>query len=354
MARLVFQQPETDFDVVTRIQADLACIQNFKTGSFNRLIADVPFTNLAHGFADKYFHRSADGVLIDHVTRVYRALLIMAPIIQREPLSVRFDWQAGHLLSHFRVYTKEAIGRFHFSVRLVHRVYDPDRLVRNLHDLGVHDQLLIDELLQLYDRFNMSSQLLQHRLATLLFDPLLLHGRKEGFELRHGRVLYRLEKYRFPGSVDLRNEAVQVLQYSIRSEQRVGGGRRLVILLNDEYLTSIKARYKGVLNSAIKPASKVRMLYRVSYDFLMVALWAKNAGPQILELSLWLAKKLSSLAGTFVPAHEVAKRLYGCWVKKRNGRLLLKAPNFFLAPERIDQDAYMQFFSPFRGGDYGR
>jgi hypothetical protein len=351
MAIIKHRQTLTDFDLVARSQAEIACIQHFRDGRLSRYLEALSFNNMAYGIAEKYFYNSRDKAIYDHAARVIRALLIIAPVVQRQPLTVRFDWQPGHVLSHFRFYTKGNIRRFHFGVRCVERSYAPTLLIANLESMGIHDSMFVDELVELYDRYDARiNRTLQHKLADLVFDPVLMHGLQTGFELRQGNVFYRLGKQPFEGSSDLRYTWGTVMQYSIRTRENKQGGRYMEIRLTDKYLEDVRVRFKDALAGDNSPPAKVRFLYRIVFDVVQVARWAGSADHQISELSQWLTKQVSSLAGTMPAAYGVPKRLFSLWTEQRDNRLLFKVPNFFLYPDKVERDVYMNFFNPFRGG----
>ncbi len=351
MAIIKHRQILTDYDLVARSQAEIGCIQHFRDGRLSRYLEALSFNNMAYGIAQRYFHNSSNMAIYDHAARVIRALLIIAPVVQRQHLSVRFDWQPGHVLSHFRFYTKGNISRFHFGVRCIDRSYAPELLIANLASMGIHDSLFVDELVELYDRYDAKAdRTLQHKLADLIFDPILMHGLQTGFELRHGNILYRLEKKPFESSSDLRYAWGTVMQYSIRSCENKLGGKYMEIRLSDEYLETVRVRFKDALAGNNSPAAKVRFLYRIIFDVVHVARWAGSADQQISELSQWLSRQICSLAGTMPSAYDVPKRLYTLWVEKLDNRLLFKVPNFFLYPDKVERDVYMNYFNPFRGG----
>ncbi len=351
MATIRRRQPLTDYDLVTRSQAEIGCIQHFKSGRLSRYLEALSFNNMGYGLAEKNFNKSQDLAIYNHAARLYRALLIIAPILQRQPLSVRFDWQPGHVLSHFRIFTKGNIKRFNFGVRCIERSYQPELLIANLDRMGIHDQDYIEELVELYDRYNLGSgRTLQHKLADLIFDPVMLYDIRNGFELRNGNIMYRLEKQPFDGSVDIRKNWVTLQQYSIRSFDNSKGGRHLEILLSDEYLEAVRTRFKDALSSHMSAHNKVRYLFRIVFDVVHVARWARSADSQMIELRRVLTRGVSSLAGTTPAVLRIPNRLYTLWLEQLDTRLLIKVPNFFLYPDRVEKEVYMNFFNPFRGG----
>lgn len=336
----------TAFSLVRRAQAVIASYLHFGGGDLFKYLDRNPFQIMATRLADHYFHRSKELVIYTQVVEMYHTLLILAPILQRLPLSCRFDWHRGHVLGHFRQNASGRIGRFHIASREVLRAYQPDLLAANLEAIGIHDAGMVEVVLNLYRR-HAGGKALKDLLAHQLFDPILMSSQKEGYELRYGNRLLRLEKTAFDGSVDLRKQDFTVLDFCIRSVDH-RGGRHLEITISEECLSGFRQRIKSVIESPAPPEYKLTIIENRLRDFVERTRPARSALPQIQELKIWLANKLRGLAGTSRAATLLPNLLLNQWLQRVDSDLYLKNPTFFLDPSIIDEKTYLTFFSPYR------
>jgi hypothetical protein len=334
------------YHLVRRAQASTAGYLHFNNGDLSKYCERNAFLIMAQRLAAHFFAKSRDLVIFNQVLELYLALLIMAPILQRLPLNPGFDCHHGHLIGFFRRNASGKIMRFHFASRIVERKYQPAEFSRNLDCLGIHDDDMMEFLLDLYRR-HAGGRALKDMLAHQLFDPVLMVTERQGFELRHGNRFYRLEKAPFPGSIDLRQEAANVQDFKIRTVEHAGG-RHLEIFISDPCLAEFRERVKGVVNAAANPAYKLQMIEDCIRDLIERIRPARSSQPQILELKQWLATKLRRLAGTNREAKELPNLLVNLWLQRSDYRLHLTEPNFFLDPGKIDEKAYIKFFSPYR------
>lgn len=336
----------TAFSLVRRAQASIAAFLHFGNGDLSKYLERDAFQIMAVRFANHFFHRSTDLAIHAQVVALYQVLLVMAPILQRLPLSCRFDWHRGHVLGHFRRNASGRIGRFHIAGREVVRAYQPDLLAANLEAIGIHDAGMV-EVLQEHYRRHAGGTVLKDLLAHQLFDPILMATQKQGFELRFGNRLLRLENNFFEGSVDLRKQGFTVLVFCIRSlEHR--RGRHLEITISEECLSEFRQRIKAVIASSASPEYKLTIIENRLRDFVEQTRHARSALPQIQELKIWLANKLRGLAGTSKAATLLPNLLVNLWLQRVDSSLYLKSPTFFLDPSTIDEKTYQSFFSPFR------
>lgn len=336
----------TAFSLVRRGQASIASFLHFGTGDLEKYLERNAFQIMATRLADRYFHRSKELVIYTQVVELYHLLLIMAPILQRLPLSCRFDWHRGHVLGHFRRNASGRIGRFHIANREVVRAYQPDLLAANLETIGIHDAGMVEVLLNLY-RHHAGGKALKDLLAHQLFDPILMSSQKEGYELRHGNRLLRLEKTAFDGSVDLRKQDFTILDFCIRSVDH-RGGRHLDIFISEGCLSEFRQRIRAVIAFPATPEYKLTIIENRLRDFVERTRPARSALPQIQELKIWLANKLRGLAGTSRAATLLPNLLVNLWLQRVDSDLYFKSPTFFLDPSIIDEKTYLTFFSPYR------
>lgn len=334
------------YPLVRRAQAAIAGYRHFGDGDLCRYLERDSFRVMATRLTDHFFHRSVGLALYEQVCAIYLCLLVMASILQRLPLSAKFDWHRGHMVSFFRMNAGGRIKRYHVATRTVERSYRPDELRANLGLLGIHDAGMVAVLLDLYRR-HAGGLTLKDQLAHQLFDPILMMTSKEGFELRHGNRFHRIEKSPFAGSVDLRREPATVLDYRIMSHEH-SGGRHLEIMIADHVLGAFRQNVKGILGSSAPPARKVMLVDGRVRDFVESARWARSAKGQVDELRRWLGDKLRPLSGTMPEVRHVANLLPTLWCQRAEHRLFFKAPNFFLDPKIVDEKTYRTFFSPYR------
>ena len=339
------QANRTAFHLVGRAQSSIASFLHFGTGDLAKYLDRDSFLVMANRLADHYFHRSSELAIHTQVVELYQMLLIMAPILQRLPLSVKYDWHRGHLMGFFRSHVNGRKKRYHFAMRIVGRNYRPDDISENLEQIGVHDASIVEVLLELYRR-HAGGTALKDLLAHQLFDPILMSSLKQGYELRHGNRLFRLEKESFTGSIDLRHELGNVFDFQIKSVEHKGG-RHLEIFISDSCLSKFRAKTKSILESTASPAYKTNMVEACIRDLVEQTRPARSALPQIQELSQWLMTKLRELAGTAPDVKILPQLLVNLWLQRSDTRLYLKSPNFFLNSGHSEK-TYKAFFSPYR------
>lgn len=336
----------TAFSLVRRAQAVIASHLHFGDGDLSKYLDRDSFQIMATRLADHYFHRSKELVIYTQVVELYHTLLILAPILQRLPLSCRFDWHRGHLLSHIRRNASGRIGRLHIASREVVRTYQPDLLAANLEVIGIHDAGMVVVLLNLYRR-HAGGMALKDLLAHQLFDPILVVSQKQGYELRHGNKLLRLEKTAYDGSVDLHKQDFTILDFCIRSVDH-RGGRCLDIFISEECLSEFRKRIKDVIAFPATPEYKLTIIQNRLRDFVERTRYARSALPQIQELKIWLANKLRGLAGNSRAATLLPNLLVNLWLQRVDSHLYFKSPTFFLDASAIEEKTYLTFFSPYR------
>ncbi len=336
----------TAYHLVRRGQAAIAAYLHFNSGDLAKFLERDAFLCIAQRFADHFFHRSAGLAIYDQVVELYVALLILAPILQRLPLSHKVDWHHGHFLGFFRINGSGRIGRFYFGCREIERRYQPDVLAVNLEALGIHDADMVAVLLDLYRR-HAGGSTLKDLLAHQLFDPIMMTSLKQGYELRYGNMFYRLEKAAFENSVDIRTQAVSVADFSIRSLAHLSG-RHLEIGITATYVAEFKEHIKRIVTSCSSPEFKIKAIEVRIRDFAEHTRSARSALEQIKDLKNWLATKINGLAGTNEEAKTLPNLLLNLWLQRADSALYIKSPNFFLNPTNCEEKTFRTFFSPYR------
>lgn len=334
------------FHLVRRAQSTIAIYQNFDGGDLAQYLERASFETMAARLTKHFFPNVTEQAVNKLVIDLYTSQLIMAPILQRLPLSAKFDWHRGHLLSFLRMNTCRRRGRFHVAVREVPRMYQPDVLAHVLSLVGIRDSLMVEVLLDLHRRHAGGITLKDH-LAYQIFDPLLLSTKKEGFELRHGNHLIRLEKEAFLGSRDLRQEALELLDFQIRSVQHKEGAF-LEIRVSQRCLNLFREQIKTLLNTPAEPVFKIRKIEDCIRNLVEQTRHARSAFEQLQELRQWLANKLQPLAGTHSEVKLLPQLLVNKWLQRSDFSLFVKSPNFFFDPTQHNEKTFTTFFSPYR------
>ncbi|HEY4744944.1 MAG TPA: hypothetical protein VIH45_09825 [Desulfuromonadaceae bacterium] len=340
------QSNQTAYRLVRRAQASIAGYRHYDDGDLARYLERDSFQTMAELLAQHYFHRSTDLALYGQVQALMTVLLVMAPILQRLPLSSKFDWHRGHIVGWFRRHANGRVARFHCGIRTIERVYDPALFAANLEAIGLHDAAMREVLCDLYRR-HAGGTTLKDQLAHQLFDPVTMLNMREGFELRHANRFYRLEKVPFADSTDLRLTPADVLDYQVHSVAH-HNGHHLEIMIAEHVLVEFRAAIKSITAMSASPQFKVSLIADRIRDLVERTRPARSALPQIRILKTWLAHKLRPLSGTTTDAKRLPDLLLNQWLQRVDHRLHLRAPNFFLSPDKVDRKTFTAFFSPYR------
>lgn len=337
------------YSQVRRAQAAIADFHHFGDGDLSRYLGRPAFEEMAGRLAQKFFHHSKELAMFNHVQELFMLFLVMAPIFQRSPYSTKLDWHTGHVLGWFRTYCAGPPHRVFAAIREVPRQFDPDKLTANLTALGVRDGEFIALLIDHYRR-SYGESTVRGRLANALFDPIMLFGDRQGFELRVANRLYRVEKGPFTGSVDLRKTDLKVGDYLVKvaSNDKGKSGSHLEIDMTDDVMKTFRTAVKNIVGGNANPSYKLHLIRREIIDFTERVRFARSAQPEMMELKHWLASKVRGLAGNIREFNGLPNELMYQWHQRLDSRLHLSHPNFFLDPKTVTEEVYMTFFSPYR------
>lgn len=335
----------TAYNQVQRGQKRTASYLNYRTGFLSNYTKSNAFKIMAQRLAEKYFYQSINSVMFQEVITVFVMYLIMAPLLQRIPGSMKIDWHSGHILSLFRINCSRLRNRLRYAIRDIPRIYAPDILTANLRSLGVHDALMMRKLHMLYDRHCGGSGL-QHDLANLILDPIMLLHEIKPNEMRVGNYLLRLERDKFPGSCDIRDVPAVIMGYQVQCFD-TKGARSCEITVSEKSIRKFKYHISNVLQSSTSPGKKEQILLSAITDFAEQHKRAKSALPQIAELARWFEKELSVLHKTRIDTRPLPKILVNSYLQKVDNRLYIKSGNLFLAPE-LNLNTYLNVFTPYR------
>lgn len=336
---------QNDYYLLRRAQAAIAAYLNFGNGDLSKYLDRPAFNCMAEKLAAHYFHISS-ALVQALVMQIYLVLLVLSPVLQRQPMSCKFDWHAGHILSFIRRNTSSKVGRVHAAVRADDRSYQPDRMAANLEALGIRDAEMVAVVLDLY-RHHAGGTTLKDKLAHQLFDPLIMLPERQGFELRYGNLFLRLERSPFDGSVDLRKESLDFLGYSIRSVKH-HGGKHLEIKIADANIAQFHEHIKRINAAAADPDYKIAAITSRIEDFVQHAKFARTGLHQIKEQKLWLTNQMQNLACVKPNAKVLPNLLINRWLDVVDSGLHFKQPSFFWDPNNVDEKTYIKFFSPYR------
>jgi len=329
------------------MQAWIARIQEFQDGELLGRFNSITVTNFAERLVQKYFPKTERLAMRKDILDLYRSLLVLAPVIQRERRAFRLDWHRGHLLTRIRQRANRRGKYFWIGCSEEPRVVDEERMMRNLSALGIRDTVFCDNVLKDMFRSNYGLDVARGRIANVLFDGVMFHGVGEGNCLRVGNRFYRIEREEFQGAVDIRQDYASIWDYRVRFEEVAGGGR-ITILLAEERVKSFRDRVKSILRSSAAPGFKILLLERAVRDFVEDARYAKSALIQMLDLSRWLKQKVRTLSGTERDARRLPGLLLELYRERSGDRFYVNRPNFFWDPNRVPLEVYMTFFSPYR------
>lgn len=336
---------QNDYWLVRRAQAAIAAYLNFGNGDLSKYLDRPAFNNMAEKLTVNYFHKSS--VLVQAlVIQIYLVMLVLAPVLQRQRMSCKFDWHTGCVLSFVRRSTGSKEGRTHAAVREVDRSYQPDKMADNLEAIGIRDNDMVAVVLDLYRR-HAGGTTLKDRLAHQLFDPLILLTERQGFELRYGNQFLRLERSPFEGSTDLRNEPLDFLGYSLRSVKH-RGGQHLEIRIADSCIAAFHAHVKRISAAAADSGYKVAAITNRIEDFVQHTKFARTGLQQIKEQKLWLANQSQNLSRENPDAKLLPELLINRWLQNIDAHLYVKQPSFFWDAHCIDESTYIKLFSPYR------
>lgn len=336
---------QNDYYLVRRAQAVIAAYLNFGNGDLSKYLDRASFNTIAEKLTTQYFYKSS-ALVQALVMQVYLALLVLAPVLQRQPMSCKFDWHAGHILSFIRRNTSSKVGRVHAAVRADDRSYQPDKLAASLEAVGVRDNDMVAVVLDLYRRHS-GGTALKDCLAHQLFDPLIMLPERQGFELRYGNQFLRLERSPFDGSIDLRKESLDFLGFSLRSVKH-HGGQHLEIKIADLCIAAFHEHIKRINAAAADPDYKIAAITSRIEDFVQHAKFARTGLHQIKQQKEWLANQMQNLARVNPNAKVLPNLLINRWLDVVDSGLYFKQPSFFWDAHAIDEKAYVKFFSPYR------
>ena len=92
---------QNDYYLLRRAQAVIAAYQHFGNGDLSKYLDRASFNTIAEKLTTQYFYKSS-ALVQTLVMQVYLALLVLAPVLQRQQMSCKLDWHIGHVLSFIR------------------------------------------------------------------------------------------------------------------------------------------------------------------------------------------------------------------------------------------------------------
>ena len=320
---------------------------NFYEGSF---LYDNLNTKSVQEYAEHlahfYFHKSKNLEIWKNVIELYKAFLIIAPVLQKIKYSYKLDWTRGHFLSQLRMNLSKKVNRKYVRVTKKERILDVAHLRNKLLRLGIKDINFMRNLIELYRTNYGNDEIQRGKLACGIFDPVIFYGESDGFEIRRANEFIKMEKAKFPGAIDIDKEEITVWDYRIKRRTEKGK-TTLDIKISQDYIRQKKEELKRIIKSKNTPQRKILLIYYKIQEIIETHKYTKDAFDDLLDLQYWLKNRVSGLAATDKRAIEVVKFVKD-WDKKLTTKMLFKKPNFFWNPNEVEEKTYRYFFSPYR------
>jgi hypothetical protein len=322
-------------------------MQIFRDGELLERFESPVTTAYAERLARRFFPKTESLGVWSEIVSLYKALLVLAPVMQRQRHIFKIDMHRGHVLTMIGRVANKRGRKFHISYRKESRVLDEGRLRRNLESLSVMDTIFIETVLIDLFRTNYAQECARGRLANVLFDWIMFFGKGDGSHIRIGNSFLRLEQEAHDGSVDIREEDALVWDYRIRylTVDDIG---HINILLSEDCMKSFRDQIKAILRANASPAYKIILIENAIRGFVDAARFARAALLQILEMKRWLQQKLRRLSGTEKNARILPEKLLKLFQERLARSYYSNKPNFFWDPNRVPEDIFMNFFSPYR------
>lgn len=336
----------------------------FYPGELFKVMSSRQCEIIAHRLVEQYFHRSRLLAIYQDMVLMYQALLTMAPILQRLKYSMGIDWTRANVLTWFRENTAANRAKCYFGCFEAPRVTDPLVFRANLDFLGVRDSKFIETVEPLFRCYYGRSSV-TGKLASCLFDPIMLCRMVEADTLRVGNRIYRLSRLGFPDCIDLRQQSATVMMYQIRRVEKLETGRTtgyLEITISAELLKAFRKRARRIIRSGMSPKLRVLVLKRQITGFVSSVRYARHGYEQVLELSRWLSRRLKPLYGAVDEVQKKRKTpdpdleqvfhfpqvLLNTFLMVQDNRRYHRRPNFFYDPKKHPEELFIKFFSPYR------
>lgn len=319
-----------------------------------QLLEKKEVDSFAQKLTEKFFPKSLQKNLeiANIVVDLYKAFLVLAPILQKIPYSYKLDWSRGHLLSFFRATMNKRVNRKYVSVYTKERTRDTDKLRLKLNQLGITEYKFADFLCELFVK-NYDLPFLRGKLANCIFDPIMFYNEFEGYGVRIGNKFVRLEKRKYPGAINIEEQPIEILDYKIqRTSKKIQTGKKvdlkttLEITLSENENKRIKEKIKRITESENSVAKKIILLDHVCNDFIQTHKYAKDIFYQLVEIDRYLQKKAKRIAAQDKRVKLIS--LTGKYNKHKSTRLLFKKPNFFWNDKDVAENVYINYFSPYR------
>ncbi|WP_022671385.1 hypothetical protein [Hippea alviniae] len=328
-----------------RAQAKIVGYTTYPPGFLCEFYNRDTFVKYAEKLTYKFFPKAKDLQIRENIINLYRAFLVLAPILQKTPYTYKLDWTRGHFLSYLRFLTSNRIGRKYVRVRVIEREPDLDKLQINLNVLGIKDGKFIEILTGLFlQSYGLNA--LRGSLVNRIFDPVMFLNDRDGFELRRSNEFIKLEKKPFNGCIDIEKQYVEFWDYKIR-RVKANKGMTLEIKIRDEEIKQFKEKIKGILKSHPSVSSKIALVNREVKAFTEKHRYTKDAYDQMIELHKWLRGRVSKIAATRKEIYQ-AVEIVKLWKERYYPNTVFRKNNFFWDPKEMTEEDYIYCFSPYR------
>jgi hypothetical protein len=330
-----------------RMSADHVKIGHFSGRELYQTIERPSVVFLAEKAVDKYFHQ-ADGLTMKQdMQLMFKALLVMLPILSRIPGSLHPDQHCGHVLSWLRVYAGGNANRRFVSCREVPRVHNPALLKKRLEQLGIHDQRFIKVLVALFRAYYWR-ETVAGKLARVLFDPIMIEeAPAERHSLRIGNRVYTLHKEGCKKAIDMNKSPLILFDYLIRYDDSPEQ-RKVVITLSPEAVAKFKEDVRWIVGWNCSAKRRAAMLERCIDGFSNRAKWAKDGKTEVEALRSWLWRTLQPLETEGADVKHLPNVLMNLFLQKRVTELTRAKRNVFYTLHEVELRVFLNFLSPYR------
>lgn len=342
-----------NYQLLRKTQSRIVRLQEFKRGELWDIYNSSNIQIYADHLAHKYFHKSSNLEIYQDLRRIYKAYLVLAPVLQRQKYAFKIDWHRGHLLSWARRSVNGRVKRFFYINEEMERELKVDIFNHNLLSMGIKDVPFLEELLDLYRCYYNSSGV-KGQLVNCIFDGVMFLHKGDGYRIRVGNRFYRLEKKPEHSGrwIDLRDSFARIWDYEIkyRAPKQNSSGK-LDIRVSQNVIREFRNNIKIILDSNSTPEHKIAICYKRIESFVESAKYAKSALLQLLDLRQWLRQKTSKLAGTERKVKLLPDMIVNLWTRNNSkDKVFLNTPNFFWSSDisRPEKIVYDIFFSPYR------
>jgi hypothetical protein len=330
-------------------QLNIVMRTHFRNGELYDIMNRSAFQHTAQKLADKYFYRSGATVYSEMI-EMYQLYLVLSPVMQRMKNSFKVDWTKGHAVSWLRRLFNGKVCHWHYQITEHDRRHDTEALIRNMRNMGVTDNKLLDVAVEKYLCF-WNSEGMKGNLANCVFDPFMFHVKDTG--IRIGSTIIETSRRKHDGYLNILEKSLEIMSYHIVVYQKYG--RTFInVTLRQSVIDDFKKRCETILpahcTSGTVPQYKLIQLSSLISQLLETAKYAKDSFYQIRELQQWTDRKFRRLAGNDKKFKSIISMMTTRFTEKVVSKYTYQRTNFFWDKDhkRVPEDVFMIYYSPYR------